>query len=134
MEDLAITELELVTLALASLNGLIYYFWWDKPLGVKELIEIYTIDMDPPRKAVNGAERRVSIVDDMSYEMLTPRCRGDTWLLWRLRLALFREFVLLPSGDCCLRLPKSRVIFIRWSLRTAPFMVSSYPHRPSGHV
>ena len=64
VEDIALTELELVTLALASLNGLMYYFWWDKPLGVKEPIKVYTIDTDPPKKVVDGAERLVSIVTD----------------------------------------------------------------------
>ena len=62
IEGIALTELELVTLALASLNGLMYYFWWDKPLGVNEPIKVYTIDTYPPRKVVDGAERRVSIV------------------------------------------------------------------------
>ena len=41
VQGLAITELELVTLALASLNGVIYYFWWDKPLGVNEPVHVY---------------------------------------------------------------------------------------------
>ena len=61
IEGIALTELELVTLALASLNGLMYYFWWDKPLGVKEPIKVYTTDADAPKKVVDGAERRVSI-------------------------------------------------------------------------
>src|SRR6266545_6039983 len=40
-QKLAITELELVTLALASLNAVTYAFWWHKPLGVQEPIRIY---------------------------------------------------------------------------------------------
>jgi len=40
-QKLAITELELVTLALASLNAVTYAFWWNKPLGVQEPIRIY---------------------------------------------------------------------------------------------
>jgi len=32
---LAVTELEVVTLAFATLTGVIYYFWWDKPLDVR---------------------------------------------------------------------------------------------------
>ena len=31
-QGLALTELELVTIALASLNAITYFFWWDKPL------------------------------------------------------------------------------------------------------
>ena len=32
---LTITELEVVTIAFASLTGVIYYLWWDKPLDVR---------------------------------------------------------------------------------------------------
>ena len=40
-EQLALTELELVTLALASLNAVTYAFWWHKPLGIQEPVRIY---------------------------------------------------------------------------------------------
>ena len=40
-QGLAITELELVTLALASLNAATFAIWWDKPLGVREPVKIY---------------------------------------------------------------------------------------------
>ena len=33
-QGLALTELELVTLAMASLNAITYGFWWNKPLSV----------------------------------------------------------------------------------------------------
>jgi len=38
---LTLTELELVTLALASLNAITYVFWWHKPLGIQVPIRIY---------------------------------------------------------------------------------------------
>lgn len=61
------TELELVTLALASLTGVMYYLWWDKPLGVKEPIKVYPVDIDPPKKVIEGgAARLVSIVMSIS--------------------------------------------------------------------
>ncbi|KAF9499243.1 hypothetical protein BDN71DRAFT_1360967, partial [Pleurotus eryngii] len=31
---LAVTELKVVTLSYASINVLMYFFWWDKPLDV----------------------------------------------------------------------------------------------------
>ena len=34
-QGLSITEIELITLAIAALNGLLYFLWWNKPLGVK---------------------------------------------------------------------------------------------------
>jgi hypothetical protein len=40
-QRIALTELELVTLALASLNGVTYAIWWHKPLGVQEPIKVY---------------------------------------------------------------------------------------------
>ena len=40
-QQLALTELELVTLALASLNAVTFAIWWHKPLGVQEPIKIY---------------------------------------------------------------------------------------------
>jgi hypothetical protein len=40
-QRIALTELELVTLALASLNAVTYAIWWRKPLGVQEPIKIY---------------------------------------------------------------------------------------------
>jgi len=40
-QGLNLTELELVTLALASLNAVMYFFWWDKPLDVEVPIKIY---------------------------------------------------------------------------------------------
>jgi len=40
-QKLTLTELELVTLALASLNAITYVFWWHKPLGVQIPIRIY---------------------------------------------------------------------------------------------
>lgn len=44
---LAITELELVTLALASLNAVTFGFWWHKPLGVQAPVRIYRKFVDP---------------------------------------------------------------------------------------
>ena len=40
-QGLALTELELVILTLASLNAVTYMFWWHKPLGLQDPIRIY---------------------------------------------------------------------------------------------
>ena len=34
-QGLIITEIELITLAIAALNGISYFLWWNKPLDVK---------------------------------------------------------------------------------------------------
>ena len=41
---LVVTELEVVTLAFAILTGVIYYFWWDKPLDVRCSIPVQLLD------------------------------------------------------------------------------------------
>jgi len=41
---LAVTELEVVTLAFATLTGVIYYFWWDKPLDVHCSIPVQLLE------------------------------------------------------------------------------------------
>lgn len=35
VKGLAVSQIEVVTLALAALNGIIYFLWWDKPLNVR---------------------------------------------------------------------------------------------------
>ena len=40
-QGLVITELELVTLAFAALNALIYILWWDKPQNVNCPVPVY---------------------------------------------------------------------------------------------
>jgi hypothetical protein len=41
---LDVTELEVVTLAFATLTGVIYYFWWDKPLDVRCSIPVQLLE------------------------------------------------------------------------------------------
>jgi hypothetical protein len=41
---LTVTELEVVTVAFASLTGVIYYLWWDKPLDVRCSIPVVLLD------------------------------------------------------------------------------------------
>ena len=54
---LALTELELVTLALASLNGVMYYFWWDKPLGVNEPVKLYRKGQEPVERVIKVTQQ-----------------------------------------------------------------------------
>ncbi|KAF9533543.1 hypothetical protein CPB83DRAFT_805557 [Crepidotus variabilis] len=41
IQGLAVTELELLTVALAALNGLMYFFWWSKPFDVRSPILVH---------------------------------------------------------------------------------------------
>ena len=60
-QRLALTELELVTLALASLNAMTFAIWWDKPLGVQEPVKIYLkvekIQVNEDRREINRDDR-----------------------------------------------------------------------------
>ena len=59
-QQLALTELELVTLALASLNAVTFAIWWHKPLGVQEPVKIY---LKTEARNVQDAAQRVSVMD-----------------------------------------------------------------------
>ena len=65
-QRLALTELELVTLALASLNGVTFGIWWHKPLGVEEPVKIY---LKTDARNVEVATRRVSVFLDCLLKM-----------------------------------------------------------------
>ncbi len=58
VQHLEMTSLELITLALASLNGVTYFFWWHKPLDVKVPVKIYLKRKltDEGKKLVLGAK------------------------------------------------------------------------------
>lgn len=54
-QQLVVTEMELVTLAFATLNGLMYFFWWNKPLDVRCPVPVYikatTVQVHPQENA-----------------------------------------------------------------------------------
>ena len=43
-QHLDLTLVELLTLSLAVLNGLMYYLWWNKPLDVRCPVRVYLLD------------------------------------------------------------------------------------------
>ena len=44
VEGLITTELELVTLAFAVLNGAMYFLWWKKPLNVNLAVPVFLLE------------------------------------------------------------------------------------------
>jgi len=65
-QRLALTELELVTLALASLNAVTFAIWWHKPLGVQKPVKMYfKIEARIVEDAASVAQRDRSI--DLSF-------------------------------------------------------------------
>ena len=43
-QHLDLTLVELLTLSLAVLNGLMYFLWWNKPLDVRCPVRVYLLD------------------------------------------------------------------------------------------
>jgi len=60
VQGLALTEFELVTLALASLNAITFVFWWHKPLDVQEPIRMDLKIQGTPPEADESAAQEVS--------------------------------------------------------------------------
>ena len=55
-QGLSFTHLELTTLGLASLNGITFLLWWDKPLGAQALVRVH-MNRKLTRKERAAAER-----------------------------------------------------------------------------
>ena len=49
-QGLILTELELITGALAALNGVMYFLWWNKPLDVQCSVPVHFLDEAKPEK------------------------------------------------------------------------------------
>src|SRR6266540_6176813 len=74
-QGLALTELELVTLALASLNGVVYFLWWNKPLGVNEPVKLYRRGKGPAEMLIGEEGSR----DDVSTAIFS-NVLGIYWI------------------------------------------------------
>ncbi len=69
MQGLNLTQLELTTLALASLNGITFILWWDKPLGAQAVVRVYL------KRKLTDEERNVAGVSGFV---------SDQWLYFNL--------------------------------------------------
>ena len=54
IDHLPVTHLEIVTLAYATMNFVIYIFWWNKPLNVNRPVRVF--QKPDPRAADNGID------------------------------------------------------------------------------
>src|SRR6266540_924221 len=69
-QRLALTEFELVTLALASLNAITYVFWWHKPLGVQEPVRIY-LKSEAKAESQSRSEEQDGTLEISAYDVIT---------------------------------------------------------------
>jgi len=54
VQGLSLTQLELTTLAVASLNGITFILWWDKPLGANTPVRVYVRKLTDVERNVEG--------------------------------------------------------------------------------
>jgi len=64
-QGLGLTQLELTTVALASLNGITFILWWYKPLGVEAPVRVYMT------RKLTDVERATEGVSDL-FSVATP--------------------------------------------------------------
>lgn len=67
-EGLVITELEITTLAHAAFNGLLYFFWWDKPLDIQCPV-VVRLPEDPATEDIETLPRSLpsTAISDSSF-------------------------------------------------------------------
>jgi len=120
VQGLAITELELVTLAMASLNAITFAFWWSKPLGVQVPVDVYlTI---PAGEKVNQTQD----VEDEFFLCTAHEVIDHT----QHHLGDFIEFILYPQRRTTFRSTKDFFAFLAAYLVLLPIAlvyVLTYP-------
>ena len=76
IEHLPVTHLEIVTLAYAAMNFMIYIFWWNKPLNVNQPVRVFQKSQKEMQPQVNG---RISKARELTWEAL---CNSLLTILW----------------------------------------------------
>ena len=81
-QGLITAEIELITLAFAALNGILYFLWWNKPLNVKCCVPVFLLDK--PREPVMippfTPKSKLFYFMDLRNEMI--KFRLDLATLW----------------------------------------------------
>jgi len=120
-QQLALTELELVTLALASLNVATFAIWWHKPLGVQEPVRIYL----PVGTEARKVEDVGSVVDrnsDLSFGDVVSRGLKDIKVSAILILQLLLNLCEDGPSEALIGLLISTPILLTYII-TFPFLV-----------
>ena len=81
-QGLITTEIELITLAFAALNGILYFLWWNKPLNVKCCVPVFLLD--EPREPITIPsfipKSKLFYFTDLRNNMI--KYRVDSATLW----------------------------------------------------
>ena len=63
VQHLDLTLVELLTLSLAVLNGVMYFLWWNKPMDVRYPIRVYLLDkLNEPNEPYLGSFREFQVL------------------------------------------------------------------------
>jgi len=110
VQGLPITELELITVAFATLNVVIYILWWDKPLNVQRGVRVYKKRNTEEPVDDGDVEATVGFwgaIRDALSDLPAAIVRGplvDTsdempWLARIIFWPVFRPFMIISGGD-----------------------------------
>ena len=75
VEHLPVTHLEIVTLAYAAMNFVIYVFWWNKPLNVNRPVRVFR--KSDVEESISGAQRLASETNSDGFETILDFIAGD---------------------------------------------------------
>ena len=75
VERLPVTHLEIVTLAYAAMNFVIYVFWWNKPLNVNRPVRVFL--KSDVEESISEARRFASGADREGFETIFDFITGD---------------------------------------------------------
>lgn len=76
VQGLAITELEIITLAFATLNGLMYFFWWDKPLAVRHSVPVFLLEKPWAEQFLEEENKPSKLLCHIFSDMFSLQIRG----------------------------------------------------------
>ena len=66
VQGLSLSQLELTTVALASLNGITFILWWYKPLGVEIPVRVYmNRELTEKERQVEGVSDLLALMDNI---------------------------------------------------------------------
>ena len=107
VERLPVTHLEIVTLAYAAVNFVIYVFWWNKPLNVDRPVRVFQkSDVEEPISEARRSASENTIIDfiiggqdenvNLSHEVRVPRF----WANSAENDFITADFIVLAVGAC----------------------------------
>jgi len=110
VQGLPITELELITVAFATLNLVLYVLWWDKPLNVQRGVRVYRKRMTEGPVDDGDVEATVGFwsgIRDAFSDLAATIARGPLidmfserrWLARVLLWPILRPFAILVGGE-----------------------------------